>query len=155
MSGWPLDYDAQLTGVHCPLCNEGRPEEIGMRIRFFSCTVADAYLHRHGVQRGYVALIWRGRHVVDPTELAVEEGLAFWNAMLQVSAAMQTVYQPLKMNYQLLGNRMAHLHWLIAPRFRHDIAPGDPLPGAGYHDFPEEQVQEDIRQLRDALIHIS
>lgn len=74
--------------------------------------------------------------------------------MLRGSHAMQLVYQPLKMNYQLLGNRAAHLHWLIAPRFQDDIAPGDPLPGSGYHDFPEEEVRQDIRRLQEALTRL-
>lgn len=154
MNTWPLDYPDQLSGKKCPLCQEGRPNEIGKRIRFFSCAIADAYLHRHGVQRGYVALIWRGRHVVDPTELSPDEGLAFWKAMIRVSTAMQIVYQPIKMNYQILGNRVAHLHWLIAPRFHDDVAPGDPIPGTGYHDFPEDEVLQDVHRLKDALRRI-
>lgn len=66
---------------------------------------------------------------------------------------MQQVYQPLKMNYQLLGNRVAHLHWILAPRFVDDIAPGDPLPGAGYQVFPVVQVQAELAQMRAALAY--
>lgn len=57
MNTWPRDYHDQLAGLACPLCDEGHPDEIGMRLRFFTCPIADAYLHRHGVQPGYVALI--------------------------------------------------------------------------------------------------
>jgi diadenosine tetraphosphate (Ap4A) HIT family hydrolase len=61
---------------------------------------SDGYLHLRGVQRGYAAVIWRGRYVVEPTELTQEQAVAFWFDVLQVSRAMQVVYRPLKMNYQ-------------------------------------------------------
>lgn len=151
MNGWPVDYHEQLSGAACSLCAEGRPDVSGARLRFFSSAVSDGYLHRGGVQRGYVVVIWRGRHVVDPTELAADEAMALWADVMQVSRAMQRVYRPLKMNYQMLGNRIAHLHWIIAPRFVDDVAPGDPLPGSGYHDFPEHEVLQEVAQLRAVL----
>lgn len=69
MQTWPVNYQEHLVGVGCPLCAEGRPEEVGRRIRFFSSAWSDGYLHLHGVQRGYAAVIWRGHHVAEPTEL--------------------------------------------------------------------------------------
>jgi diadenosine tetraphosphate (Ap4A) HIT family hydrolase len=151
MNAWPPNYREQLSGAACSLCAEGRPEEIGARIRFFAGACADGYLHVRGVQRGYVVVIWRGRHVVEPTDLTPEEATTFWFDVLRVGRAMQAVYRPLKMNYQLLGNRMAHLHWIVAPRFVDDVAPGDPLPGSGYRDFPEDDVRREVALLREAL----
>jgi diadenosine tetraphosphate (Ap4A) HIT family hydrolase len=155
MSVWPEDYHAQLSGAACRLCAEGRPEKRDGRIRFFSSAWSDGYLHLHGVQRGYAAVIWRGRHVVEPTELTREEAEAFWFDVLTVSRAMQVVYRPLKMNYQLLGNRIPHLHWLLAPRFEDDVAPGDPLPGHGYHAFREDVVLREVALLREALSQLA
>ena len=151
MNTWPGNYSEQLSGSACRLCAEGRLDEIDGRIRFFSSRWSDAYLHLRGVQRGYAAVIWRGRHVVEPTALTREEAMEFWFDLLQVGRAMQIVYRPLKMNYQLLGNRIPHLHWLVAPRFVEDVAPGDPLPGAGYQDFPEDEVRREVALLRQAL----
>ena len=56
-----------------------------------------------------------------------------------------------EVNYQLLGNRMPHLHWLMAPRFLEDVAPGDPLLGSKYHDFPEDVVRQEVAMLRELL----
>jgi diadenosine tetraphosphate (Ap4A) HIT family hydrolase len=154
MAAWPPDFHEHLAGVGCPLCTEGRPDEVAGRIRFYASQYTDGYLHLHGVQRGYAALIWRGRHVVEPTNLAAVEAAAFWHDLLLVGRAMQIVYAPLKMNYQLLGNRIPHLHWLLAPRFEDDIAPGDPLPGSGYHDFPETDVRREVAMLRDVLAEL-
>lgn len=151
MAPWPAADAEQLAGSACPLCAEGRPDQIGSRWRFSASPSSDAYLHGHGVQRGYVVLIWRGRHVVDPTELSAWEAQAFWESAMRVSRAMRQVYQPLKTNYQLLGNRMAHLHGILAPRFIDDIAAGDPLPGSGYQAVLEAQVASELAQLRAAL----
>lgn len=151
MRSWPPGYQDQLSGAACSLCAEGRPQEAPGRIRFFSSQWSDGYLHLSGVQRGYAAVIWRGRHVAEPTDLSPGEATAFWLDLLRVGRAMQAVYQPLKMNYQLLGNRIPHLHGLIAPRFWDDVAPGDPLPGSGYVDFPEEAVRREAALLRDVL----
>jgi diadenosine tetraphosphate (Ap4A) HIT family hydrolase len=148
---WPADFRRQLSGEGCVLCAEGRPDESMGRIRFFSSEVADGYLHLHGVQHGYAAVIWRGRHVAEPTDLTEEEATAFWRDILRVGRAMQQVYQPLKMNYVLLGNRLPHLHCLLAPRFLDDVAPGDPIPAFGYHDFPEAEVRQEVEALRRLL----
>ena len=59
-------------------------------------------------------------------------------------SAMEVVYRSLKMNYQLLGNWIPHRNWLVAPRFLEDVAPDDLLPGAGYHDFPEDEVRREL-----------
>ncbi|MCI0727506.1 MAG: HIT domain-containing protein [Chloroflexi bacterium] len=155
MSAWPLDYREQLLGAVCSLCAEGRPEEAEGRIRFFSSKWSDGYLHLRGVQRGFAAVIWRGRHVVEPTELSEEDAAAFWFDVLRVGRAMQVVYRPLKLNYQLLGNRIPHLHWLVAPRFLDDVAPGGPLPGSGYHDFPEDAVRWEVAMLRELLTQMT
>ena len=155
MQTWPVNYQELLSGVGCPICAEGRPDEIDGRIRFFSSERSDGYLHLRGIRRGYAAVIWRGPHVAEPTELTAVEAAAFWHDVLQVGRAMQAVYHPLKMNYQLLGNRVPHLHFLLAPRFLDDVAPGDPLPGAGYHDFPEDQVRREVAQLRALLAESS
>jgi diadenosine tetraphosphate (Ap4A) HIT family hydrolase len=151
MSAWPPDFARWLSGEACPLCAEGRPDEVGDRVRFFSSEVADGYLHLRGVQRGYAALIWRGRHVAEPTDLTDDEAAAFWRDLLRVGRAMQAVYRPLKMNYVMMGNRIPHLHWLLAPRFWDDVAPGDPIPAFGYANFPEADVRQDVAALKAIL----
>lgn len=78
----------------------------------------------------------------------------FWLDLLWVGQVMQVIYRPLKMNYQLLGNRLPHLHWLVAPLFADDVGPGNPLPGSGYHAFPEDAVRQEVVMLREALVHV-
>jgi len=55
------------------MCGQGRPEETEYGVRILAGEVSDAYLQKAGVQRGYSIVIWRGRHVAEPTELDHEE----------------------------------------------------------------------------------
>ena len=138
-------------GQGCTLCEEGRPDETPGRIRFLRRPRTDAYLHFRGVQRGFTTVIWRGGHVVEPTDLIPEDAAEFWRDALDVGRALETFFQPLKMNYQLLGNGAPHLHWLIAPRFEDDVATGAPLPATGYVDLPDADVRHAADELEKIL----
>ena len=70
---WLADWEGRRRGVGCPMCAEGRPDETEYGVRVFAGRRADAYLQRTDVQRGYTIVVWRGRHVAEPTELTPEE----------------------------------------------------------------------------------
>ncbi|MDN3357700.1 HIT family protein [Actinomadura sp. DC4] len=150
---WPADWDRLTRGIGCGMCRSGRPEsdEHGLRIYASECT--DAYLQRAGVQRGYTIVIWRGRHVTEPTELDAAEARAYGNDVLTVARALLAHYEPLKMNYETLGNSLPHLHTHLVPRYRDDPFPGRPFP-LGSHDgppVPEERLQAEATALRPLL----
>ena len=67
------------------MCEQGRPDETPYGVRIFTGRTADAYLTRASIQRGYAVVIWRGRHVAEPTELAAEEAAAYWVEVLEVA----------------------------------------------------------------------
>jgi diadenosine tetraphosphate (Ap4A) HIT family hydrolase len=135
------------------MCAEGRPEETPWGARVFAGEVSDAYLQRAAIQRGYTVVIWRGRHVAEPTELEAEEAAAYWLELLRVGSALERHLEPVKLNYDVLGNSLPHLHTHVIPRYADDPKPGWPFP------FPEEEpppVQEasfraDVEALRALL----
>jgi diadenosine tetraphosphate (Ap4A) HIT family hydrolase len=45
-----------------------------------------------------------------------------------VARALITVYSPLKMNYETLGNSLPHLHTHLVPWYPADPRPGQPFP---------------------------
>jgi len=152
---WPQDWDDLVRGVGCPMCEGGRPEsdEYGVRIREAEHT--DAYLQRAGIQRGYTLVIWRGRHVTEPTELSGAEARAYWDDVMTVARALMTYYEPLKMNYETLGNSLPHLHTHLIPRFTADGAPGRPFPlgrqGDSVPAVPEDRLTTEATGLRELL----
>lgn len=149
---WPQRFYELKRGIDCPLCAEGRPEETRHGIRFFAGEVTDAYLHRGGVQRGLSHVYWRGRHVVEPTELEPRESEEFWVELLHAARAIERVFEPVKMNYDILGNSVPHLHVHLVPRYADDPRPEwpFPFPAENPEPFPDAEVRADVERLRAA-----
>jgi diadenosine tetraphosphate (Ap4A) HIT family hydrolase len=150
---WPPEFYALRRGEACPMCVEGRPDETTAGIRFFAGEVADAYLQRAGVQRGYTIVIWRGRHVAEPTELSEDEAAAYWRELLEVGRALERHLAPVKLNYDFLGNSLPHLHAHVVPRYADDPRPGwpFPFPDGEPPPHPEAELRADADALRVLL----
>ena len=150
---WPASFYAMRTGQGCPMCEQGRPDETPYGTRIRAGGVADAYLQRADIQRGYTVVVWRGRHVAEPTELEPEEAAAYWLEVVEVARALERHLDPVKTNYNVLGNSLPHLHTHIVPRYADDPRPGWPFP------FPEGDVppidepafRADVDALRELL----
>jgi diadenosine tetraphosphate (Ap4A) HIT family hydrolase len=76
----------------------------------------DTYLQRADVQRGiYLAVVvWRARHVTEPTELDETEAAGYWAETLTVARALLQVYRPLKSATRLSATQ-PHLHAPCSP----------------------------------------
>jgi diadenosine tetraphosphate (Ap4A) HIT family hydrolase len=153
---WPAEFTTHRAGTGCPMCqNDFDAEDIGWGLLVRRGEVSNAYLWRSGQVRGYSVVIYTGRHVAEPTELNERDAAAFWRDVLALGRALEALYQPLKMNYLLLGNQIPHAHWHCVPRREAGIdpAPGGPLPfdmlDLGRQN--EEQLQADTRALRQLL----
>ncbi|MEP6973436.1 MAG: HIT family protein [Actinomycetota bacterium] len=150
---WPPTFYDLRRGVGCPMCDEGRPDATADGVRFFAGEVSDAYLRRPNIQRGLTVLVWRGRHVAEPTELTQEEAGRYWHELLIVGRAIEEVLRPVKLNYNLLGNSLPHLHAHIVPRYEDDPHPGWPFPFPEEEpaDVPDEVLRRDADALRAAI----
>lgn len=74
---------------------------------------------------------------------------------MHAARAVERVFRPLKMNFELLGNAVPHLHAHIVPRYYGDPAPGRPLdPMAQQVTLTLPEYEERIRQLREALLAV-
>jgi diadenosine tetraphosphate (Ap4A) HIT family hydrolase len=135
------------------MCAEGRPDETPYGVRIFTGDVADAYLQRASVQRGYTIVIWRGRHVAEPTELTESEAASYWLEVLRVGRALEGHFEPVKLNYELLGNSLPHLHTHVVPRYADDTRPGwpFPFPDGDPPPHPESELRRDAEGLRTLL----
>lgn len=150
---WSEEFYAWREGHGCPACAEGRPERTSWGVRYFAGDVCDAYLVRADVQRGLSIVTWRGRHVAEPTELTDGEAAAYGREVLRVGRAIETAFAPLKLNYDLLGNSVPHLHTHVVPRYADDPRPGWPFPFPDPEPppMPEARLLADLAALRAAL----
>ena len=136
------------------MCQAGRPEADRYGVRIRQGRYSDAYLQRADVQRGYTLVIWRGRHVNEPTALDDAEAAGYWAEVLDVARALITFYGPLKMNYETLGNSLPHLHTHLVPRYLDDPRPGQPFPLSAQTPeakIPEPVLLADAAELRSLL----
>ncbi len=69
--------------------------------------------------QGYCVLISR-RHATELSQLKPEERRAFLDEMCLLARAVEDCFQPRKLNYELLGNQVPHLHWHLFPRYDFD-----------------------------------
>jgi diadenosine tetraphosphate (Ap4A) HIT family hydrolase len=150
---WPATFYEHKAGRGCPACEEGRPDSTDAGVRFFEGEVCDAYLVRADIQRGLTIAVWRGRHVAEPTELADAEAAAYGREVLQVGRAIERALAPVKLNYDVLGNSMPHLHTHIVPRYADDPRPGwpFPFPDPDPPPMPQERLRADVEALKAAL----
>jgi diadenosine tetraphosphate (Ap4A) HIT family hydrolase len=154
---WPTDWSERVRGKDCAMCADGRAEIAHGSARIFAGRVSDAYLVRNDVgQRGYCVVIWRGRHVSDPTELSQDEASTYFDEVLHVGRAIERQYQPIKMNFEMLGNSLPHLHTHVVPRYLGDGEPGHPahfmrIDLQNEPKIPEDEYARDLAALRELL----
>jgi diadenosine tetraphosphate (Ap4A) HIT family hydrolase len=157
MKSWPDDWAERMRGKDCPMCAEGRPDEVHGNMRLVASRLSDAYLVRRDVgQRGYAMVIWRGRHVADATELGAEEAASYFNEVLRVGRAIEKHYRPIKMNFEILGNSLPHLHTHVVPRYLDDGEPGHPAgfmrgDAGNAPSLSEREYLSDVEALRAIL----
>jgi diadenosine tetraphosphate (Ap4A) HIT family hydrolase len=68
---------------------------------------------------GYCLVVSR-RHATELDRLAPSERRGYLDDMCLVARAIEECFRPDKLNYELLGNQVPHLHWHLFPRLRSD-----------------------------------
>jgi diadenosine tetraphosphate (Ap4A) HIT family hydrolase len=153
--GWmPRErWDALVRGENCPLCAECQSVE---PINEHGYTVADLRLSRlrlaaNQFPPGYCVLICT-KHVRESYHLTRKEQSLFFSDMMCAAQAIELVFNPVKMNFQLLGNLVPHLHVHIVPRYYGDPAPGRPIgPGDSVIMLAPQEYVERVRLIQEAL----
>jgi diadenosine tetraphosphate (Ap4A) HIT family hydrolase len=68
---------------------------------------------------GYCILVSR-RHAAELSQLPADERRCYLDEMCILAQAIETCCRPHKLNYELLGNQVSHLHWHLFPRYLDD-----------------------------------
>jgi diadenosine tetraphosphate (Ap4A) HIT family hydrolase len=139
------------------MCENVTQVDTGFGVRFLQGRVANAFLQRPAIQRGYSVVVWAGRHIVEPTQLTETEAGSYWADVLDAGRAVEKVFRPIKMNYETLGNSLPHLHTHVVPRYEQDSRPGRPFPFADTNrpPFPEDEFRQALSRLEDAVREIA
>jgi diadenosine tetraphosphate (Ap4A) HIT family hydrolase len=69
--------------------------------------------------QGYCIVVAR-THAAELSQLREGDRTAYFGDMCRVAKAIELEFQPRKLNYELLGNQVPHLHWHLFPRYASD-----------------------------------
>ncbi|MDF1580500.1 MAG: HIT family protein [Desulfuromonadales bacterium] len=102
--------------MNCSMCSKW-DDDTELRITTLEhCYVV---LNRDQFFPGY-CLVFTKAHVTELFHLDPPTRGAIMEEVNRVAAALNVVYQPTKINYELLGNMVPHMHWHLVPRFSSD-----------------------------------
>ncbi len=134
-----------MTRVACKACaGEWPPKD--HRIADLGLTVA--YLHDDQFFAGWTLLVLK-RHATELYDLTKDERSRLIEEVSEVAAALAMAFEPVKINYELLGNQLPHIHWHVIPRLANDPAPRDAV-WTVIHE--PKRLTSDALQERAALI---
>jgi len=70
-----------------------------------------------------------------------------------VSEALHDVFRPDKINYELLGNMVPHMHWHLVPRFASEPLWPRPIWAEPHEEvlLSPDEYRDRIEQIRKAL----
>jgi diadenosine tetraphosphate (Ap4A) HIT family hydrolase len=121
------------------------------------CFIADLgltkiYLHEDQFFPGWTVALFQ-RHATELFHLAPTERFQMIEEVTMVAHALADSFGAIKINYELLGNQLPHIHWHLIPRLASDPAPLEPVWRVP-HDpltLAEPDRQARIEQLRTRL----
>jgi diadenosine tetraphosphate (Ap4A) HIT family hydrolase len=127
---------------------------------FFIAELSESFavLHDHQPYEGWCVLLLKEHHEhLHLLPIARQARLA--EDMARTAAAIVEAYSPQRLNYECLGNQLAHVHWHVIPRY---VPPRDPDPRSAVWVRPAGELQcgvdpqkrdETIFRLRRAGLH--
>ena len=93
------------------------------------------------------------RHATELWQLAPAERAALMDEVTRVAQALAVVFDAVKMNYELLGNQVAHIHWHLVPRRADDPSPRMPAWTVQHEPtrLSEAETAERVARIRKQL----
>ncbi len=105
----------------CLVC-ERIKDIINQKNPYFVCELETGYvvLGDHQRFKGYTLFLCK-KHVQELHQLENSFKIKYLEEMSLVAEAVYNLYQPEKMNYELLGNGDSHIHFHLFPRYPGDL----------------------------------
>jgi diadenosine tetraphosphate (Ap4A) HIT family hydrolase len=141
------EWLALCSGAVCPICRRGMPDGIVWEL-------ASSYLTStaNAAMRGYCCVVLK-RHAVELHELSDDEIVAFTRDVQRVGKAIQKLTRAVKLNYEIHGNTIPHLHMHIYPRQRGDPFEGGPIDPRRIKSSPyrANEFETFVAELRTSM----
>lgn len=141
-----------LPGMNAPLCKACAGTWPSADHFIADLGLTTAYLHDDQFFPGWTVLVFQ-RHATELFHLTAAERSQLMEEVAHVAQALSRTYQARKINYELLGNQLPHIHWHLIPRLPADPAPLEPVWRVAHDPVPLSGTDLDatIQRLREAL----
>ncbi len=133
----------------CPMCSRWDADR---DLRIAELSHSYVILNRDQFFPGYTLLFTKS-HVTELFHLEAVIRAELTEEVAIVAKAIYDVFRPDKINYELLGNMVPHMHWHLVPRFASDPLWPRPIwaePHEDIHLSPDGYRQR-IESIRKAL----
>lgn len=133
----------------CPMCSRWDDD---YELRIAELTHSYVILNRDQFFPGYTLLFTKS-HVTELFHLEAAIRAELTEEVATIAKAIYDVFRPTKINYELLGNMVPHMHWHLVPRFANEPLWPRPIwaePHDEIHLAPDA-YQRRIESIRKAL----
>jgi diadenosine tetraphosphate (Ap4A) HIT family hydrolase len=123
VSNWtnPEEWQRLRRAESCPVCLRGQPSDMIAQLDASYLIAAE-----DGPMKGYCFLLLK-RHAIELYELSTEEANDFMQDVQRTAKALHEVTGAVKLNYEIHGNTIPHLHLHLFPRYVGDIFEHQPI----------------------------
>ncbi|MEK7236410.1 MAG: HIT family protein [Nitrospirota bacterium] len=138
-----------MTDPTCKACQGNWPREDHF---IADLGLSKAYLHEDQFFPGWTVVVFK-RHATELFHLAPTERIQLMEEVSRVAKTLAHVYEAKKINYELLGNQLPHIHWHVIPRLATDPAPLQPVWLVQHETIrlPPPDLQTQIQRIQKQL----
>jgi diadenosine tetraphosphate (Ap4A) HIT family hydrolase len=131
----------------CPLCDQLlRRKEPGDPSFVVELRESAVFLSSNQGCPGWCVLVLK-EHAEHLAEMPIARQARLFEEVAMVAGAVRAVSHARRVNYECLGNQVAHVHWHVIPRHANDPDPRNPVWG-----WPSEQLRGSMNEEGRALL---
>ncbi|MGQ0812672.1 MAG: HIT family protein [Nitrospiraceae bacterium] len=112
-----------MTAPPCQACNGDWPPSTH---RIADCGLTIAFLHEDQYFPGWTVLVFK-QHATELFHLPPDQRSRLLEEVTAMAEVLTLEYQAVKINYELLGNVLPHIHWHIIPRMADEPSRKEPV----------------------------
>ncbi|MFO0774441.1 MAG: HIT family protein [Nitrospiraceae bacterium] len=133
-------------------CRACRGEWPSLDLLIGDCGMSRAYLFEDQYFTGWTVLVLK-THATELFALAAPDRARLMDEVAAVAQALAEIYHARKINYELLGNQLPHIHWHLIPRLPNDPAPLEPVWRISHPtvSLTPSAAAQDIAEIRRRL----
>jgi len=117
--------------------------------------LSKAYLHDDQYFPGWTVIVFK-RHATELFHLAQTERIQLMEEVTVAAKALAETFGARKINYELLGNQLPHIHWHVVPRLAEDPAPLEPVWRVPHEPtrLTGADLQDRLRSIAEAIARL-